>query len=69
MSSIAGADANPPLVFRSARVDEKQPLEALQQPASLNNPGDREAIRAHPDAIEIPLNQLEAGLVGDMERR
>ncbi len=63
MSSISGADARPPLVFRPARVDERQPLEALQRRASLNNPGDREAILAHPDAIEIPIDQLAAGLV------
>lgn len=36
-------------------------LEALQRRASLNNPGDREALLAHPDAIELPLHQIEAG--------
>lgn len=31
--------------------------------ASLNNPGDRNAILAHPDAIVLPLEQLNAGQV------
>jgi GNAT superfamily N-acetyltransferase len=63
MTSIEGADACAPLVFRPARVDEKTSLEALQWRASVNNPGDREAILSHPDAIEIPVEQLEGGLV------
>ncbi|MEP6784070.1 MAG: GNAT family N-acetyltransferase [Acidobacteriota bacterium] len=63
MTSIEGADARPPLVFRPARVDEKASLEALQWRASINNPGDREAILSHPDAIEIPIDQLAGGLV------
>jgi GNAT superfamily N-acetyltransferase len=31
--------------------------------ASLTNAGDRDAIVAHPDAIELPLQQIEAGRV------
>ena len=28
---------------------------------SLSNAGDREALLAHPEAIELPLRQIEAG--------
>lgn len=49
--------------FRSALIAEKTALEALQLRASLANPGDREALLSHPDAIEIPLAQLADGLV------
>jgi GNAT superfamily N-acetyltransferase len=38
-------------------------LEALQLRASLNNPGDREAILANPDAIEVPAEQIVNGRV------
>jgi GNAT superfamily N-acetyltransferase len=51
------------VLFRRATVPEKRQLEALQLRASLQNPGDREALLAHPDAIEIPEDQLEASLV------
>lgn len=51
------------VVIRTALVSEQRPLEALQRRASLNNPGDREALLANPDAIELPLEQLERGSV------
>jgi len=51
------------VTIRTARVDELESLEALQRRASLANPGDREAILAHPEAIVIPLNQLTDGQV------
>jgi GNAT superfamily N-acetyltransferase len=38
-------------------------LEDLQRRASLANPGDREAILAHPDAIVIPREQITTGQV------
>ncbi len=57
-----------PTTVRTARVDELESLEALQLRASLANPGDREAIIAHPDAIAIPLSQLLAGQVFVAER-
>ena len=50
-------------MIRTARVDELENLEALQRRASLANPGDRDAILAHPDAIVIPPSQLAAGQV------
>ena len=46
---------------RIAITSEQDALEALQRRASLNNPGDREALLAHPEAIELPLRQMEAG--------
>jgi N-acetylglutamate synthase-like GNAT family acetyltransferase len=46
------------LTIRVATVADQKPLEALQWRASLNNPGDREALLANPDAIELPLDQI-----------
>lgn len=48
---------------RPAVVSEQPALEALQRRASLNNPGDREALLANPDAIAIPPDQITGGLV------
>jgi GNAT superfamily N-acetyltransferase len=49
--------------IRPALISERRQLEDLQLRASLNNPGDRDAILAHPDAIELPLQQIAAGRV------
>jgi GNAT superfamily N-acetyltransferase len=49
------------LVIRSARLGEQSILEALQRRASLANPGDRDAILAHPDAITVPPGQIVDG--------
>jgi predicted N-acetyltransferase YhbS len=46
---------------RTATASEQSALEALQRRASLNNAGDREALLANPDAIELPLQQIQAG--------
>ncbi|MEO6079585.1 MAG: GNAT family N-acetyltransferase [Steroidobacteraceae bacterium] len=54
--------------IRCAMPFEREALEALQRRASLANPGDRDAILAHPDAIEIPTLQLESGQVYVAER-
>jgi GNAT superfamily N-acetyltransferase len=51
------------ILLRPARSDERTLLESLQRRASLNNPGDRDALLEHPDAIELPLQQIEAGAV------
>jgi len=51
------------LLVRTATPNEKEALEALQWRASLANPGDRESLLAHPDAIELPLEQIESGTV------
>jgi GNAT superfamily N-acetyltransferase len=55
--------AGPTLSFRLAGLEERAALEALQLRASLANAGDREALLAHPDAIEIPDSQFIAGQV------
>ena len=47
--------------IRPARRDEKTMLESLQWRASLNNPGDRDALLANPDAIELPVEQIANG--------
>lgn len=51
----------PQITFRTALASEQAALEALQWRASLNNPGDRDALLAHPDAIKLPLDQIEGG--------
>ena len=56
------------VVCRLAAAAEQKALEALQWRASLANPDDRDALLAHPDAIELPRDQLEAGLVFVAER-
>lgn len=51
------------ILIRTATTAEKKALEALQLRASLTNEGDREALLANPDAIEVPLAQIAAGRV------
>jgi GNAT superfamily N-acetyltransferase len=48
---------------RPAVASERAFLEALQRRASLNNPGDREAMLANPEAIQLPLQQIIDGCV------
>jgi N-acetylglutamate synthase-like GNAT family acetyltransferase len=43
-------------------------LESLQRRASLNNPGDRDALLANPDAIAVPIEQIVDGCVFVAER-
>ena len=52
---------NSGIAIRSAQVSEREALEALQWRASLNNPGDRDALLANPDAIVLPVEQIEGG--------
>ena len=54
--------------LRPAVPDEQPALEALQRRASLANPGDRDAILAHPEAIAVPMEQIAAGDVFVAER-
>jgi GNAT superfamily N-acetyltransferase len=54
--------------IRLARPDEQTMLESLQRRASLNNPGDRDALLANPDAIAVPIEQIAAGCVFVAER-
>jgi GNAT superfamily N-acetyltransferase len=49
--------------IRPARSEERQALEDLQRRASLANESDREALLAHPDAIDLPIEQIERGEV------
>jgi len=49
------------LTIRPAASTDRKVLETVQWRASLNNPGDREALLANPDAIELSLEQIEAG--------
>ncbi len=45
---------------RLAFVSERASLEAIQWRASLRNPGDRAALLANLDCIELPIEQIEA---------
>ncbi|MEO8588983.1 MAG: GNAT family N-acetyltransferase [Flavobacteriales bacterium] len=49
------------ITVRPAVAFEREALEALQWRASLNNPNDREALLANPDAIVLPLQQIVDG--------
>lgn len=51
----------PAFLIRRADASEQKQLEELQLRASLTNAGDRDALLAHPDAIEVPLEQITAG--------
>jgi len=53
--------------IRRADVSEQKLLEALQTRASLSNAGDRNALLANPDAIELPIEQIAAGGVFVLE--
>jgi GNAT superfamily N-acetyltransferase len=59
----------PEIVVRFARCDEQKSLEDLQRRASLVWEEYREALLAHPDAIELPMEQIEAGRVFVAERQ
>jgi len=49
--------------IRLALPSEKLELEQVQMRASLNNEGDRDALLAHPDAIQVPIEQIAGGRV------
>ncbi len=53
----------PVIVIRTARLAERLALIELQRRASLANPGDRAVIEAHPEAVDTPAEQFEAGQV------
>src|SRR6476660_162375 len=55
-------------LIRPAAVSEQKDLEDLQRRASLTNVGDRDALLAHPDAIELPPEQIAAGTVFVLEQ-
>jgi GNAT superfamily N-acetyltransferase len=55
------------IIIRKAMVQEKAALEGLQLRASLSNEGDREALLANPDAIDLPIEQIASGDVFVLE--
>lgn len=57
-----------PIALRPALLPDHPVLESLQARASLNNPGDRDALLQHPDAIDVPLGQIAGGHVFVAER-
>lgn len=59
------------LTIRPARLDERDELEALQWTASLANQADRPHLEANPDAIDLPIEQIERGqvLVAELDGR
>jgi GNAT superfamily N-acetyltransferase len=56
------------VIIRRAIPAERRTLEALQWRASLGNEGDRDALLLHPDAIDLPLEQITAGGVFVVEQ-
>jgi GNAT superfamily N-acetyltransferase len=50
-------------LIRRAVISERRELESLQWRASIANAGDREALQANPDAIELPENEIADGCV------
>jgi GNAT superfamily N-acetyltransferase len=56
------------VLIRSAIPAEHEALEALQLRASMGNAGDREALSMHPDAIDLPLEQILIGAVFVVEQ-
>jgi N-acetylglutamate synthase-like GNAT family acetyltransferase len=49
--------------IRPARGAERDALEALQYRSSVDQPMYRAQLEAHPEVIELPMEQIEAGLV------
>ena len=60
----------PRIVIRRALAVERDALEGLQWRASLENVGDRDALSANPDAIDLPAAQIEGGgvVVAEIDR-
>jgi N-acetylglutamate synthase-like GNAT family acetyltransferase len=59
---------NSAISIRQATLSERYDLESLQWRASLSNLGDRDALIAHPDAIDLPADQITTGGVFVAER-
>jgi N-acetylglutamate synthase-like GNAT family acetyltransferase len=51
------------VTIRLAQVSEREALEWLQRRSSMREPMYRAQLAAHPDAIELPAEQITAGLV------
>ena len=59
------------LTLRLAKPDERKALEALQRRSSLALNEYREQLEAEPDAVELPVGQIERGevFVAELEDR
>jgi len=57
------------VTIRRGQASERETLEELQRRSSMHEPMYRAQLAAHPDAIELPAEQLTAGLVRVAERR
>jgi GNAT superfamily N-acetyltransferase len=51
------------VLIRDARAAEQRSLTELQRRASMHWEAYREQLVAHPEAVELPVDQIEAGLV------
>ena len=51
------------MLIRDARSAEQRSLTELQRRASMHWEAYREQLVAHPEAVELPVDQIEAGLV------
>jgi N-acetylglutamate synthase-like GNAT family acetyltransferase len=51
------------VTIRPARLSERDALEQLQRRSSMHEPMYRAQLEAHPDAIELPAEQITADLV------
>lgn len=51
------------ITMRAAARSERSALEALQRRSSMHEPMYRAQLEAHPDAIELPTEQIDAGHV------
>ena len=52
-----------PTIIRRAHRSERDALEELQRRSSVHEPMYRAELETHPDAIELPTEQITAGLV------
>jgi hypothetical protein len=57
-NGVARADG---LAIRLAQASEREALERLQRRSSMHDPMYRAQLAAHPDAIELPAEQITAG--------
>jgi N-acetylglutamate synthase-like GNAT family acetyltransferase len=51
------------MTIRPARAAERDALQELQRRSSMHHPLYREQLAAHPDAVELPAEQIAAGHV------
>jgi N-acetylglutamate synthase-like GNAT family acetyltransferase len=57
------------VTIRRAQASERAALEELQRRSSMHEPMYRAQLAAHPDAIELPAEQITAAFVRVAERR